>query len=146
MSDSLLIRRAFLSDVSNIAAAENAYIDCPWTEEQITAELTKDNALFFVATINGEFAGYVSALCAADECEIANIAVTEGLRRHGVATKLLLSLIASAKQLGASSVYLLVSEANSAAKALYGKLGFSEVGRRKSYYGTSDAVIMRLNV
>lgn len=142
----IIVRRANISDVPNIAAAEKAYIDCPWTGEQIATELEKENALFFVAESSGEFLGYVSAVYAVDECEIANIAVTERFRRRGVATKLLLSLIDAARALGMQNVYLLVRDGNAAARALYGKLGFIEVGRRKAYYGASDAVSMRLNV
>ena len=147
MSGAILnIRRADMGDIQNIAAAEKNYIDCPWSEKQIIDELAKDNALFFVADCDGEFAGYVSAVCAADECEIANVAVLDAYRRKGIATKLLLSLISAAKDVGARAVFLLVNEHNVGAQSLYKKLGFTELGRRAAYYGNNDAVSMRLNV
>ena len=147
MSDAVIeIRRAKSSDIPNVAAAERSYIDCPWNEKQIGDELTKDNSLFFVATVGDEFAGYLSAVRAADECEIANIAVVDSYRRKGVATKLLHSLINEAANLGVRSFFLLVGEHNESARRLYEKIGFTEVGRRKRYYGINDALSMRLQV
>lgn len=142
----ITIRRAKPADVPNIAAAEKAYIDCPWTEMQIADELTKDNAVFFVATRGGEFAGYISAVYAADECEVANVAVVEAFRRSGVATELFSALISAARSRGAKTFFLLVSERNDGARRLYEKLGFKELCRRKNYYGTADAISMRLSI
>lgn len=142
----IMIRLAEPADVPNIAAAEKAYIDCPWTEKQIEDELTKDNAVFFVATSGGEFAGYVSAVYAADECEVANVAVVEAFRRNGIATDLFSALISAARSRGVKSFFLLVSERNGGARRLYEKLGFKELGRRKNYYGTADAISMRLGI
>ncbi len=139
----LEIRRAERDDIPEIASAERAYIDCPWSESQVEAEIAKSNALFFVATVDGNFAGYVSALCAADECEIANVAVLDTYRRRGIATELFNRLLSAAKSCGARSAFLLVSERNDGARQLYEKLGFTELGRRKNYYGGVDAVSMR---
>jgi ribosomal-protein-alanine N-acetyltransferase len=48
-------------------------------------------------------------------------------------------------------VFLEVDENNPAARALYAKLGFAEVGRRKGYYrdgegGESAALVLRLQL
>jgi ribosomal-protein-alanine N-acetyltransferase len=39
-----------------------------------------------------------------------------------------------------------VRPSNAAARALYGSLGFVEVGHRPRYYGNEDAVIMALEL
>ena len=57
-------------------------------------------------------------------------------------------MIAKAEDNGCELVTLEVRGGNEAAMALYTKLGFREVGRRKGYYakGGEDAVLMDLNL
>ena len=56
------------------------------------------------------------------------IAVKKGYRRIGIATKLIETLIREAKKQGLKMIVLDVYESNLAAKTLYRKLGFKEVG------------------
>ncbi len=75
------------------------------------------------------------------EREILNLAVESRFRHLGLATCLLQNEIES------GAVYFLeVRESNAAARALYSKLGFVEIGRREEYYGnpTETAIVMRL--
>ncbi|MDE6618875.1 MAG: ribosomal protein S18-alanine N-acetyltransferase [Clostridiales bacterium] len=145
ISGTVTVRKAEHSDAHNIAAAEQAYIDCPWTENQIVEEISS-GAVFLVAEANGEFCGYVSGEVTADECEISNIAVVEQYRRMGVGKTLLASLLNELTVRGVHSVFLLVRDGNVSATALYQSLGFTRVGRRKNYYKGKDALIMRLNL
>ena len=57
-------------------------------------------------------------------------------------------MIAKAEEDGCVLVTLEVRGGNDAAMALYHKLGFCEVGRRKGYYakGGEDAVLMDLDL
>jgi [ribosomal protein S18]-alanine N-acetyltransferase len=49
--------------------------------------------------------------------------------------------------MGAAAIFLEVSVANSAARAVYAQAGFKPVGRRRSYYqDRSDALVLRLDV
>ncbi len=75
------------------------------------------------------------------EAEILNLAVAPGHRRRGVASRLLAPLL----QRRGVTWYLEVRESNRAARRLYEKLGFRDVGRRPLYYrDTSEAaVVMR---
>lgn len=145
MSGTVTVRRAVSSDAKAIAAAERAYIDCPWTESQIAEEIDS-GAVFLVAETAGRFCGYVSGEVAFDECEISNIAVEEGFRRQGIGKLLLNELIAELKTKHVKSVFLLVRDGNIPAIMLYTSLGFSRVGLRKNYYKGKDALIMRLNL
>lgn len=140
------IRNAEDSDAAAIARAEARYIDCPWSEEQIRAEINNDRALFLAAEIDGKLVGYVSGVVAADECEIANIAVECEHRRRGVGKALLSALIESAAERGACAVFLTVRTDNKGAIELYKGLQFERVGERKGYYGGSDAYIMKRNI
>ncbi|MDE7406544.1 MAG: ribosomal protein S18-alanine N-acetyltransferase [Clostridiales bacterium] len=139
------VRKAEKRDAHNIAAAEQAYIDCPWTESQIEDEIDS-GAVFLVAESEGEFCGYVSGEVTTDECEISNIAVTEKYRRLGIGKTLLTALISELSVRGVHSVFLLVRDGNTPATALYQSLGFTRVGLRKNYYKGKDALIMRLNL
>lgn len=138
------VRKAERRDAPYIAAAELAYIDCPWTESQIEGEIAS-GAVFLVAEIDGEFCGYVSGEVTVDECEISNIAVIEKYRRRGIGKILLASLINELDVRGVRNVFLLVRDGNAPAIALYKSLGFIRVGQRKNYYKGKDALIMRLN-
>lgn len=141
----MTVRKATSLDARNIAAAERAYIDCPWTESQIEDEIDGD-AVFLVAESCGEFCGYVSGRVVDDECEISNIAVMEAYRRCGVGKALLTALIGELAVRGVNSVFLLVRDGNTPAMALYQNCGFILVGRRPNYYKGKDALIMRLNL
>ena len=145
MIGTVTVRRAVNADAKAIAAAERAYIDCPWTEGQIAEEIDS-GAVFLVAEADGKFCGYVSGEIAAGECEISNIAVTEECRRQGVGKMLLNKLLAELVAKNVNCVFLLVRDGNIPAIMLYTGLGFSAVGKRKNYYKGKDALIMRLNL
>lgn len=145
MSDTaIIIRVADVSDAQRIAQMESTYIDCPWSESQVASEIVRDNVLFFVATACDEPIGYLSGECAADECEVSNIAVDEAYRRKKIGTRLFAALIDKAAQRGVKRLFLLVNSTNSAAINLYESIGFCRVGLRQKYYGDGDAIVMRL--
>jgi ribosomal-protein-alanine N-acetyltransferase len=89
-------------------------------------------------------AGYSVLIFAADEAELANLAVAAAERRLGIGRILLDDVIAEAGTRGANRIYLEVRESNAAARALYSQAGFREMGRRRRYYSApvEDAVIM----
>ncbi|RMD78948.1 MAG: GNAT family N-acetyltransferase, partial [Gammaproteobacteria bacterium] len=69
-------------------------------------------------------------------------------RRRGHGGYLLRRLIQIAGRLGARTLFLEVRPSNAAALALYRRLGFEEVGRRRGYYpameGREDALVLAL--
>ncbi len=80
------------------------------------------------------------------EIEVINIATTNEFRRKGHAQRLLEYAIEYAKEQKVDKIFLDVRESNYSALALYNKLLFKEVGRRKKYYttklGKEDAILM----
>jgi ribosomal protein S18 acetylase RimI-like enzyme len=64
-----------------------------------------------------------------DEFEILNLAVAPESRRRGLGRALLLAALARGGRW-----FLEVRESNAAARALYGSLGFREIGERRAYY------------
>jgi ribosomal-protein-alanine N-acetyltransferase len=88
--------------------------------------------------------GFVLARVAADEAEILTLAVVPEARRAGLGGALLAEALAGARLRGAGAMFLEVSEANQAARALYARADFVEVGRRRRYYvDGSDALVLR---
>ncbi|MGG5820674.1 GNAT family N-acetyltransferase [Falsiroseomonas sp. HW251] len=88
--------------------------------------------------------GFVLARVAADEAEILTLAVAPGHRRRGLGGALLAGAMAQAVLRGAAAMFLEVSEANAAARALYAAAGFAEAGRRRRYYPDgADALVLR---
>lgn len=81
-----------------------------------------------------------------EDAHIVSIAVNPHWRRRGLAEWLMLELIETAWGQGAELVTLEMRVNNHAAGALYRKLGFQEVGRRKRYYRDTneDAILLSL--
>ena len=67
-------------------------------------------------------------------------------RRRGLGTRLLHELFGVLRRQGGRALFLEVRESNAAARALYEKCWFVEVGRRPRYYlePLEDAVMYRL--
>ncbi len=91
--------------------------------------------------------GFALVSVVADEADVLTLVVDPGLRRRGIARRLLEQVIVSAIASGASALVLEVSEANTAARALYGDFSFREVARRPGYYRSrGGAVAMKLSL
>jgi [ribosomal protein S18]-alanine N-acetyltransferase len=91
--------------------------------------------------------GTIIARVAVDEAEILTLAVTPESRRHGVGEMLLTEATIQAAALGARSLFLEVSVANIAARGLYTKAGFIQVGLRRHYYSdNTDALVLRFDL
>jgi [ribosomal protein S18]-alanine N-acetyltransferase len=82
------------------------------------------------------------------EWEIENILVSASARRRGLASELMRSLLATARQQSAESIFLEVRESNYVARAFYEKHDFLPAGRRGYYYRTpdEDALTYRLDL
>ncbi len=100
---------------------------------------------FLVAVAGDEVAGYAIAHAAADEGEILNLGVAPARRRQGIGAELVRAMMDALRARGARAVYLEVRDSNTAARALYERLGFREVGRRSRYYRrpVEDAILLR---
>ena len=137
------LRRAACSDVCLLLEIESDSFPQPhWMSEDffrfpcMVAEL--ENRIVGFIVVRETFRGDQNSRA---EREILNLAVESRFRRLGVATYLLQNEIQS------GAVYLLeVRESNAAARALYSKFGFVEIGRREEYYGnpTETAIVMCL--
>ena len=82
-----------------------------------------------------------------NEAEIIDIRVGEAFRWTGIGESLLTQSFEKLRLSEIRSVFLEVRSSNTAALALYAKLGFAVMGRRENYYetaaGREDALMMR---
>ncbi len=92
----------------------------------------------FVARVNEQVAGFIVIRSVQGELEILNLAIAPEARRAGVASALLNSAFAWAKERNCREAYCEVRESNAGARAFYARIGFAEKGRRAAYYSNPD--------
>ena len=133
------------SHVSQVAELEKICFSDPWSENSVASELKNKLALWLVAEESGRVAGYIGSQTCGDESDVMNVAVHPDFRRRGMAEALVNSLTEELKKIESRCLTLEVRASNVPAIALYEKLGFVEIGRRKNYYRNprEDALIMR---
>lgn len=131
--------------VASVAALEKCCFSDPWSENSVASELKNPLALWLVAEMEGTVAGYIGSQTCGDESDMMNVAVHPDWRRRGIAEALVTALVQQLKQRGSRCLTLEVRASNEGAIALYEKLGFSQIGRRKNYYRNprEDALILR---
>lgn len=140
------IRAARADDLDPVHAIEVASFSDPWRREAFRDLILGGSARVVVAvTGKDSVVGYAVSYAAADEAEIANVAVSPAARRGGVGGALVDHVLADIRARGALTAFLEVRASNSGALALYASRGFTEVGRRAKYYQSpdEDAVLMR---
>ncbi len=91
--------------------------------------------------------GFALSRVIADEAELLMLATDPDHRRKGIAARLLAEVERAAALQGASRQFLEVAADNPAARALYTKAGYAQVGRRAGYYARSgttpiDALVL----
>ena len=132
--------------VAGVAAIETeCFGPAAWSERSVASELSNQLALWLVAVDGDAVAGYIGSQTVCDETDMMNVAVHPDYRRQGIAEELVTALIRALKEKGSHCLTLEVRDSNASARALYEKLGFSEIGRRKNYYRNpkEDALILR---
>lgn len=133
------------SHVAQIALLEKNCFSDPWSEKSVASELDNKLAFWLVAIEGDTVAGYIGSQTVMDETDMMNVAVHPDFRRQGIGEALITGLVEHLKTIGSRCLTLEVRASNAPAIALYEKLGFSEIGRRKNYYRNprEDALILR---
>ena len=141
----MILEKMNPAHVAQIAQLEKICFSDPWSERSIASELDNKLAFWLVATEGDTVAGYIGSQTVMDETDMMNVAVHPGFRRRGIAGALVNGLVDDLKTKGSHCLTLEVRASNAPAIALYEKLGFSEIGRRKKYYRNprEDALILR---
>lgn len=131
--------------IPQIAEIERQNFSHPWTEQMLTEQLDNMLASFICALgENGVVLGYAGVTVITGEGYINNVAVRQEYRKQGVASALLEVFLRFGEAQHMELLTLEVRVSNEAAKRLYMKHGFAQVGRRKNYYDNpkEDAILM----
>ena len=113
----------------------------PWPEDGYQLLLNQGRRLL-VAVAEQRVAGFLLYQKLPEgEAEILNLAVDPDFRRRGLGAALMEELVGA----NSGAILLEVRESNAAARGLYARFGFREVGRRSAYYHrpVEDALVLR---
>lgn len=135
-----------MTDPARLAALHVQAFAAPWSEVEF-ADLLQQAGVFAVE----EADGFILIRVVLDEAEILTLAVRPQARRIGLGGQLVGRGAVRAAQAGAVRLFLEVAEDNVAARALYERAGFAQIGRRKAYYaaadgGRTDALVLGLDL
>ena len=138
----IVLSAQWLAEVERI---EQACFSAPWSRAGLQGDILSPCADWYGAAERktGRLAAFLGAHVVGDEAEIVNIATYPTYRRLGLATALIKELFQ--RHPGLTQVFLEVRASNTAAQALYEKMGFSRYAVRRGYYEKpdEDAILMR---
>lgn len=109
-----------------------------WSASQFLGMVALPGVWFSIAWSGAQPAGFALARTILDESELLLLAIRPAMRRRGIGTALLRSVVADSRERGATNLHLEV-RANNDAVRLYRAEGFSKVGERRDYYRGTDA-------
>ena len=137
------------ADLPRVAALERESYVFPWND-QIFADCLRVGYHCVVVDTAAGVSGYGVLSMGAGEAHVLNLCIAEDCRRRGIGRRLLVALLAHARDRGVRDAFLEVRRTNRAAIALYHDLGFECVGTRRGYYqaqdGREDALVYRLEL
>ncbi|MDO5078772.1 MAG: ribosomal protein S18-alanine N-acetyltransferase [Streptococcus minor] len=122
-----------------LTVLSDVYGVSPWSLEQIEADLNQANTEYFYLYDHQDLIGFLAIQNLVDELEITQIAIKKAYQGRGLGDQLMARLSDRRE-----SIFLEVRASNEAARALYAKYGFVQVGKRKNYYQNpaEDAILM----
>jgi ribosomal-protein-alanine N-acetyltransferase len=143
------------ADIDVVAALEARLHATPWTRDQFAESLAAGHDALLARDAAGRLVAYGVTLTAVEDVDLLTLGVLPEAQRQGCGAALLGELMARAKARQARRMVLEVRAGNRPALALYGRLGFVEIGRRRGYYpaaksgagvatasGREDAIVM----
>ena len=134
-----------VEDIPTIQEIEREVFLTPWPRNAYRRELLQNRmASYVVIRDRDEIVGYAGLWKMHDEAHVTTVGVRRRDQGRGFGLALMLALIDRSFALEARWVTLEVRASNYGAMALYEKLGFKVIGRRRGYYTDDgeDAVVM----
>lgn len=143
--DLVTIRAMTADDVEAAVRIEADSYTMPWSDDTFRTLLRRADTTLLVAEFEACVIGHAIGWHTLDQGELGNVAVHAAWRRNGLATRLVTEFLRRQLRLGVQDVFLEVRRGNDAARALYARMGFVEVGVRRRYYvrPVEDALVMR---
>ncbi|AFS77349.1 ribosomal-protein-alanine acetyltransferase RimI [Gottschalkia acidurici 9a] len=142
----IIVKEMSYEDIDGVVEVENMSFVTPWSKESFENELKNKLAVYVVAKDDDRVVAYGGVWLIIDEGHVTNIAVHTQYRGKEIGSLILDELIRLCKQKNMTSMTLEVRKSNEAAKNLYKKFNFEEIGIRPKYYSDNneDAIIMWL--
>jgi [ribosomal protein S18]-alanine N-acetyltransferase len=140
------------ADLDAVLAIEDRAFPQPWSRSFFEKELVASQAVCTVAVAGGDgrpglIIGYTVCWRVLDELHLLNVAVHPEHRGGAIGRRLVEAVLDDGRATGARVVYLEVRAGNVAARRLYRRLGFRDLGVRRAYYGPGqDAIVMELRL
>lgn len=142
-------RRMTTSDLDAVMAIENGIYPHPWTRGNFSDSLDAGYHCWVVEN-GGAIVAYSVAAIAAEEAHLLNLSVAAEWQRRGLGASLLGFIVSLARNYAAQRIFLEVRPSNAAARALYRRAGFHDIGVRRAYYpaqrGREDALVLELQL
>ena len=132
-------------EVAEIAALQSQTFTNPWSADSLRWEIANtDVARLYVMRVDGVMVGFCACWVILNELHINSLAIADQWRRQGLATRMLREVCRDARESGATEATLEVRRSNTAALALYERLGFTCEGVRQDYYQSprEDALVL----
>lgn len=141
-----LLRAATAADIPQLTAIHARAFARGWDADEFERLLADRAVRAHVATLGPRKppVGFILSHAVPPESEILTVAVVTDRRRRGIGRALVSFHLARLAVEGISTSFLEVEAGNAAARTLYARLGYTEVGRRRGYYaGGADALLLR---
>ena len=133
------------SDLDAVMAIESVIYSHPWTRGNFADSLAARSPCY-VMQWHGVTVGYAVLTTGADEAHLLNLSIAAAWQRRGLGRELLDYVVSVARDLKVQKIFLEVRASNAAARALYAKSRFREIGMRRDYYpahaGREDAIVL----
>ena len=137
-------------DLDAVMAIERRVFPQPWSRGFFEKELATPFARLTVATERvpvPRVVGYSVHWRVSDEVHLLNVAVHPDRHGMGIGRVLVEAVVADSRTRRARAIFLEVRAGNVAARTLYKRLGFHDLGIRRGYYGPGqDAIVMELRL
>ena len=133
-----LHRPMAVADLASVLALETAAYSHPWSKANFIDSLAAGYSTELRFLADGSLVGYFVALPGFEESHLLNLTVAPAWQRAGHGQALLRRWAALARQRGDQALWLEVRPSNLAARALYQRFGFAQVGCRRNYYPAPD--------
>ncbi len=145
----MIVSRARVDDLDAIMALEaSGFEHAGWSRDSWAGELTaSDRQVLAYRDADDRLVAVATLQLVEDFADLLRIIVAPERRGQGIARKLLIASILLAQASGAVRVLLEVQQDNAPARAVYTRLGFSAIDRRRDYYGPGlHALVMELPI
>lgn len=145
----MIVSRARFDDLDAIMTLEaSGFEHAGWSRDSWATELTaSDRQVLAYRDADDRLVAVATLHLVEDFADLLRVIVSPERRGQGIARKLLIASILMAQASGAVRVLLEVEEDNVPARAVYTRLGFSPIDRRRDYYGPGlHALVMELPI